>query len=246
MDFAEDIAQPGWPEPRSALIDFALTFLEADVMLFRSGYAKRHLARRLGQAPLTAADVARIEAVLRRATAGGAGLEEFRAYADLAARLVAEARLPGFEDWLVGRAEGAILTADRCDGRESRDIRRLAPLSEADLAGWQRLGGPGVVWPGLDRLVDAGRAAPRPGGQGAAQRLSGCCGRSGGGRAAGTAGWRRWRGPEARGAAIICVPRSGFAEESATCRLDRGELCDPIARRQCDPTIAASAPELPQ
>ena len=93
MDFASDVAQPGWPGPRPDLIAFALAFLEADVMLFRSGYVKRHLIKRLQQSPLTSDDITRIDALLRRAVTRGSSLEEFKGYRILAAHLVVNGAL---------------------------------------------------------------------------------------------------------------------------------------------------------
>ncbi len=132
-------------------------------MLFRSGYAKRYLARRLQQSPLRDADVVRIETVLRRAVLEGTGLEEYRAYAKLAAHLVESGRLPDFEDWLEGLAEGAILTLDRADGEGWRDIFiENENLSEQDKARLGRVNwfGPskwGTRWPWLDEVVRAGK-----------------------------------------------------------------------------------------
>ena len=43
MSFARGVSKPGWPDDHAHLVEFSLRFLEADVMLFRSGYLKRHL-----------------------------------------------------------------------------------------------------------------------------------------------------------------------------------------------------------
>ena len=159
-NFIEDAALPAWPDPRPDLIEFALTVLETDVMLFRSGYAKRHLATRLRHAPLTDADIARLDAVLRRAVTRGTGLEEYRGYAKLAAHLVATGRLPDLPDWLATRAEGAILTLDIADGHLWRHI---ASLPESDLDALSRGGilrayRHGLAWPDLTTVVPAGKA----------------------------------------------------------------------------------------
>ncbi|MDQ2089778.1 hypothetical protein [Marimonas arenosa] len=162
MRFVEDVAQPRWSEPRRDLIEFALAFLEADVMLRRSGYAKKNLARRLKQAPLCDGDVARLDAVFRRQVVQGTGLEEFGAYARLAAKLMNEGRLPGLEAWLEERAQGAILTVDNMDGAEMLAlVWENEALSEMDQARLARIRcfGPtkwGVVWPGTDLIVPAG------------------------------------------------------------------------------------------
>ncbi|MEM1372909.1 MAG: hypothetical protein AAGF78_00865 [Pseudomonadota bacterium] len=110
MWMAWDVAQPAWPAPRRDLIDFALTFLEADVMLFRSGYCKKLLLRRLRQAPLAAGDMASLDGLIRRSVARGTGLEEFREYAKLAAKLELDGRLPGLRQWLEAEARGAVIT----------------------------------------------------------------------------------------------------------------------------------------
>ena len=163
MTVAEDIARPGWPDPRPDLIEYALTFIEADVMLFRSGYTKRHLARRLQQSPLTDSDVDRIERVMRRAVTDGTGLEEFRGYAKLAAHLEDAGRLPGFADWLESMADGAILTLDQADGAEWRTLLLNNPrLSDLDKARLSRVNwfGPskwGIVWPDINRIAEAGK-----------------------------------------------------------------------------------------
>lgn len=101
MWVTEAVMRPSWPPQHRHLIDFALTFIEADVILFRSGYAKRHLAKRLQQVDLTDNDVARLSGVFQTRVNEGVGLEEFRAYAKLAAHLVCAGRLPGFEECLV-------------------------------------------------------------------------------------------------------------------------------------------------
>ncbi|MGD9918304.1 MAG: hypothetical protein AB7U46_09805 [Paenirhodobacter sp.] len=130
---AAEIAQPGWPDPRPDLIDFALTFLEADVMLFRSGYTKRHLIRRLQQAPLDAAQIARAGALIRRAVTAGTGLEEARAYRKFAAHLIAQGHLPDLPGWLQDQARGTVLSWNRLDGGVLPLFKEaLSRLSEAD------------------------------------------------------------------------------------------------------------------
>ena len=78
-------------------IDFALTFLECDVMLFRSGYAKRRFIHRLTRLELSDTHLARCEPLLRRAVTDGAGTEEFIEYCAMAARLDPR----GLADWLL-------------------------------------------------------------------------------------------------------------------------------------------------
>lgn len=132
MSFAEDVAKPGWPEPISDLIEFALAFLEADVMLFRSGYTKRHLVKRLQQSPLSPDHIIRIDRLLRRAVTNGTGLEEFRAYRRLAAHLVVSGALPDLPTWLAEKAHGAIRTVDRADGEIFADLMSDTAMSDAD------------------------------------------------------------------------------------------------------------------
>ena len=109
MQFTADVAQPAWPEPLPHLVEFAFAFLEADVMLHRSGYAKRHLIKRLKAVPLDKAQIKRMENLLRRAVEKGASVEEFRAYRKIAAHLVARGELTEFRGWLEQMAAGTII-----------------------------------------------------------------------------------------------------------------------------------------
>lgn len=131
MAFAEDLAQPRWPDPRADLIEFALLFLEADVMLHGSGYAKRHLIHRLRQSPLSEDHIARINLLLRRAVVNGTGVEEFRAYCRIASHLVAQGELTALPDWLAGLAPGAI-AANEKSNQLINDLFQKDLLSEAD------------------------------------------------------------------------------------------------------------------
>lgn len=154
-----DLARPGWPPARSDFIAAALVFLEADVMLFGSGYTKRHLITRLRQPPLTPAHIARCDASLRRAVVEGTGLEEHRAYRKLAARMVCEGALPDLSDWLEAQAKGALLTWDRAGGEmikalhgaqlTRQDRARLHQISFCAGARW------GVVYPAMDCVMPA-------------------------------------------------------------------------------------------
>ncbi|MBJ3763725.1 hypothetical protein ILP92_13290 [Maribius pontilimi] len=167
MNFAADIAQPGWPEPRADLIEFAITFLEADVMLFRSGYVKRHLIRRLQQSELSGDQVSRIDSILRRAVVQGAGMEEFRAFRKIAAHLCLLGHLPDLRQWLEEKSRGAILTIDRADGELFAKIMGSAELSEPDLnrALAVNFFGPskwGVVYPEMRKVVRAGKLVKEP------------------------------------------------------------------------------------
>ena len=167
VNFAADVAQPGWPEPRPDLIEYALTFLEADVMLFRSGYVKRHLIRRLQQSELDCLQVSRVDMLLRRAVIHGTGLEECRAFRKLAAHLCTLGHLAELPRWLERKAEGAILTLDRADGAlwkkmiespglSERDKKLLASVSFFRPSKW------GIVYPEMNKVVRARKAVKEP------------------------------------------------------------------------------------
>ena len=167
MRAAWDVAQPGWVEPRRDLIEFSLAFLEADVMLHGSGYAKRHLLKRLQQSDLTDQDVARLRVLFMRAVQDGTGLEEARAYRKIAAHLVLEQRLPGFAAWLEDAAKGAILTMDRATGMMWQEIVLNPNLSEADKDRLMRVNwlGPskwGIVYPDMMQVTRAGALLKEP------------------------------------------------------------------------------------
>ena len=131
MRFTQDAAKPCWPEQRNDLIEFALAFLEADVMLFRSGYTKRHLIKRLQQSRPSPEHIVRIDRLLRRAVINGTGREEFRAYRRLAAHLVAKGMLRDLPTWLAENARGAILTLDKADTDMIADMTSKTAMSEA-------------------------------------------------------------------------------------------------------------------
>jgi hypothetical protein len=109
MGFADTASRPPWPKDRQSLIEFALTFLEADVMLFRSGYTKRYLLDRLRHSDLTPDQVGRVVEVLKQMVMTGMGCEEFRA----ARRLAATLRPEDLTAWLEPLAAGAKLMAVR-------------------------------------------------------------------------------------------------------------------------------------
>lgn len=155
-NFIEDVSLPAWPDPRRDLIEFALSVLEADVMLFRSGYAKRHLLKRLTQSPLTDADIARIEPMLRRAVTSGTGLEEYRAFCKLAAHLVAEGHLRDLSGWLCRHAEGAYLNYSMADGRLARQFWRagLPDTEMKRLVGGVRRSSHAIAWPDFSQVVE--------------------------------------------------------------------------------------------
>lgn len=155
--FMEDVVLPAWPEPRRDLIDFALLFLEADVMLFRSGYAKRHLIMRLKQSDLTGDDIRRVDKMLRRAVTQGAGLEEYRAWCKLAAHLVADGHLGDLPAWLYPQAHGTFLNYSMVDHRLAQQFRD-ADLSDADMkklvGGVWRGSRHAIAWPDFRTVVD--------------------------------------------------------------------------------------------
>lgn len=135
MSFADMVGCPGWPEDHAHLVDFALLFIEADVMLFRSGYTKRHMLRRLRQASLDASQTERVRRIVRNGVENGTGLEEFREIRRIAARVADEA----LTEWLAEKAEGVVLTLDSLDVPDY--IRVFETLDETALrklsrAGW--------------------------------------------------------------------------------------------------------------
>lgn len=114
MACAHRVSRPGWPDEHAHLVEFALRFLEADVMLMSSGYAKRHLLRRLRQASLTTDQTGRAIALVKRAVTDGTGLEEFREFCRLATRLITD----DLHAWLSETAEGAYITISDIDGED--------------------------------------------------------------------------------------------------------------------------------
>lgn len=154
--FIEDVSMPAWPEPRRDLIEFALVVLEADVILFRTGYAKRHLIKRLQQAPLTQTDIARLDVMLRRAVTCGTGLEEYRAWCKLAAFLVDEGYSGDLPAWLFPQAKGAFLNYSMADGRLAQKFW-TSGLSDAELR--KLIGGVfgasshAVSWPNFSEII---------------------------------------------------------------------------------------------
>lgn len=155
-NFIEDVSMPAWPEPRRDLIEFALVVLETDVMLFRTGYAKRHLIKRLQHAPLTQKDIARLDVMLRRAVTRGAGLEEYRAWCKLAAYFVDEGYLGDLPAWLYPQAKGAFLNYSMADGRLARQFSD-AGLSDAEMlklvGGIWRASSHAVSWPNFSEII---------------------------------------------------------------------------------------------
>ena len=134
MHFAADAASPGWPEDHAHLVDFALRFLEADVMLFRSGYTKRHLLRRLRQARWNDPQTKRAEALVRRAVQDGTGLEEFREFCRLTPRVITD----DLRDWLEDQADRAFLTLNDLDGADY--FHWMETLGEANMRKLSRHG----------------------------------------------------------------------------------------------------------
>lgn len=156
LTFISDVSMPAWPEPRRDLVEFALVVLEADVMLFRTGYAKRHLIKRLQQAPLTKTDIARLDVMLRRAVTRGTGLEEYRAWCKLAAYLVDEGYLGDLPAWLYPQAKGAFLNYSMADGRLAEQFNNSG-LSDAEMrkliGGIFRASSHAVSWPNFSEIT---------------------------------------------------------------------------------------------
>ena len=167
MAFAYDVSRGLKKAPRPDLVDFALTFLEADVMLFQSGYLKRDLILRLRQLDLEGPEILRIKALLMRAVLEGAGLEEFVAYTRLSAKLAFSDALDGWEDWLQDTAKGAILTYGNFD---SDHLAKVLEMAEAQGIRFYKLFSPiwwkrpalGLQWPEMNQLVPAGEPLNTP------------------------------------------------------------------------------------
>lgn len=162
--FLWDVALPAWPEPRRDLIGFALAVLEADVKLFRSGYAQKYLIKRLQQSALEGDDLARIDALLRRAVSSGTGFEEYREWCRLAGHLVAEGCLPELPGWLAAQSEGAIVTSEMMDGWHWQQVWALSDSDQRRLlrGGWFRPNNHGVLSPDLDSAVTAASRVTEP------------------------------------------------------------------------------------
>lgn len=94
--FAEEAGYAGWPEKHAHLVRFVLTFMEEDPILFRTGYAKKNMAKRLKQADLSTNDIVRIGNVMKKVVVQGCGLEEFKPYCKLAQKVKPD----GLWDWL--------------------------------------------------------------------------------------------------------------------------------------------------
>lgn len=133
MEFADFVSSTSWPADHCGLVDFALRFLEADVMLFRSGYTKRHLLRRLRRAELDQTQQERCVELIKRAVTTGSGLEEFREFKRLAT-CVGDDFL---RVWLQSMAEGAFLTVDDFKGADYFDVfGRLHEAGKYSYAAW--------------------------------------------------------------------------------------------------------------
>ncbi len=155
--FVADLAQPGWSNPRPDMVEFALCYLEADVMLFGSGYRKRHLIRRLQQSPLSDDQIARIDRLIRRAVMEGTGLEENRAYRKLAAHLIVQGHLPGLYLWLEQMAEGAQVRSN--DAPNWLIFQVLHRVGEATWTEWFRWqSSKALTYPTLTDLADADKS----------------------------------------------------------------------------------------
>lgn len=165
LSFVADLAQPGWSKsdtfgPRPDMVEFALCYLEADVMLFRSGYKKRHFIRRLQQSPLSGDQISRIDRLIRRAVTEGTGLEENRAYRKLAAHLIVQGLLPGLYLWLEQMAQGAQVRGNDMPTRLSMQMSDR--LGSETWAGWFGFDSSrALVAPALRQLVETERFPDR-------------------------------------------------------------------------------------
>lgn len=108
MAFANCVARPDWPSEHDHLIEFTLRFLEADVMQFNSGYTKKLLLKRLKHAAFDGVQMKRVHALLKRAVTDGTGLEEFREFCRLAARVMTD----NLRAWLEAESKGVVVSID--------------------------------------------------------------------------------------------------------------------------------------
>jgi len=159
MAFAWEISNLTWSTRHDDLIEFALSFLEADVMLPRSGYLKRQMILQLRDVSMDLAQNARARFLLRRAVVNGTGAEEFRAFKKLSRKLVKINAMPDWRDWLAAQAFGAVVCLR--DLEHADKARALALAQDRNIA-LQRLlcagrSGPelGMIWPGLSTFVSA-------------------------------------------------------------------------------------------
>lgn len=108
MAFAKCVARADWPSEHDHLIEFTLKFLEADVMKFSSGYTKKLLLKRLKHAAFDGVQLKRVHALLKRAVTDGTGLEEYREFCRLAARVMTD----DLHEWLEKTAAGVLVAID--------------------------------------------------------------------------------------------------------------------------------------
>lgn len=117
MEFAKCTSAPVWPDKHAHLVDFVIRFLEADVMMFRSGYTKKHLLKRLRQASLNVTQTERIHALLKRVVVDGTGLEEFREFCRLAAHVMSD----DLRVWLTEHSSGVFISLEERYGPDTFD-----------------------------------------------------------------------------------------------------------------------------
>ena len=105
---ARKLSRRRWHDHQFAMAEFAITYLEVDVMLFQSGYDKAKLIRRIGQTNLTPVQLERVQSLLKGAVLKGAGREEFIAYCKLAAKIMPS----GLRYWLHNYAKDAVVIVE--------------------------------------------------------------------------------------------------------------------------------------
>ncbi|MDX8348154.1 hypothetical protein SLH49_09160 [Cognatiyoonia sp. IB215446] len=108
----ERLSKRQWSALQVQKVEFAVTYLETDLMQFRSGYFKGKLIRRLGQVELSPEHRERVVGLLKRAVLQGAGREEFFAYCKLAAKI----RPEGLRAWLNSYALDAQISVQDWEG----------------------------------------------------------------------------------------------------------------------------------
>lgn len=165
VDFADAITRKRWTGANRHLVEFAIAFLEADVKLFRSGYASRRLLIRLMQSELRKNDIARLGVILCRVVAHGTGLEEHRVYCKLAARLLREGHLRDLGPWLHEQALGAVVTVDTMPHTAVISLYVNGGFSDEDICRLHKglLFGRrwGFIYPELGRVVRIPKAKDR-------------------------------------------------------------------------------------
>ncbi len=125
MQLAVRISKPGWINQTDRKTEFALCFLETDLMLRRTGYLKRHMINRISEVALKPEQTERAVALLYKSVLQVTGREEFRAYCKLAARLCP----PGLQAMLLELSK-TVKLAPKDVQRQLRKVTRQLSADE--------------------------------------------------------------------------------------------------------------------